>query len=141
MTGVVNDMARGLILDDLPNARNIAKSFVELIVANPEQNRDFETYVRSRILETPRAKTIYARKPESISHEQFLQPYVQAFMQQAGPGFGDQLAETAIGGARLHASPQAYQARLDKTRQVQSGAPFLQNLRDHLLGLKGGLSG
>ncbi len=128
LTSTVNQMAQALILDTMPNASAVAKSYIDAIVANPSQNLDFETFARDRILETARAKTIYKNKPDAITEEQFLQPYVQAFMQRAGPGFGDQLATTATAGARLGASPDAFQARLDRTRQVQTGAPFLANL-------------
>ena len=136
MTRAVNDYARGLILAEMPNARAIAKAYVDAVVANPSQKRDFTTFVRERVLETSRAKAIYENKPDSMSHEQYLQPYVQAFQQIAGPGYGEQQANTAINAARLQASPAAFQARLMRTSQVQSSAPFLSRLSDRMSGFR-----
>lgn len=136
LTNSVNQMSRALILSELPNASAVAKSYVDAIVSNPAQELDFETFARERIMNTARAKTIYRGKPESMSEEQFLQPYVQAAAQRIGPGFGDQLADTAINAARLGASPQAFQQRLERTRQVQTSAPFLNRMGEHLRGVK-----
>lgn len=132
----VNQMSRGLILTEFDSARAVAKSYVDAIVANPEQKLDFETFARARILNSPRAKVIYKDKPEALSHEQFLQPYVQAASQMIGPGHGNQLANIATGGARLGADPNAFRARLQRTRQVQSSTPFLSKLGDRVSGLK-----
>lgn len=136
LTQTVNDMSRALVLADDKNARSIARSYVNAIVANPEQELDFETFVRGRILASNRAKTIYKSKPKSLTEEQFLQPYVQAAMQRIGPGFGDQLAQLSIAGAQLNADPNAFQQRLERTSQVQSGAPFLTGLAEQLTGIK-----
>lgn len=141
MVSAINDMSRGLVLAEEKNARSIANGYINAIVANPEQELDFETFVRNKILGSARAKVIYAGKPESLSHEQFLQPYVQAFQQMAGPGFGDQLSDVATAGARLNADPNAYRARLERTSQVQASSPFLNKLGERMAGIRGVLRG
>lgn len=132
LTSAVNQMARGLLLAEASNARQIAKTYVNLVANNPEKRLDFKTFVRERLLETPRAKLIYANKPESMSHEEFLQPYVNAAAQMIGPGFGTQRADLSINAARLGASPGAFAARLSRTRQVQSSSPFMERLGQRL---------
>lgn len=132
LTNTINQMSQALLLEEAPEARSMAKAYVSAIVANPDQKLDFETFVREKLLSKPRAKMIYQNKPEGLSEEQFLQPYVQAAQQRIGPGFGDQLSDIAIGGARMVSSPQTFQARLNRTRQVQSGAPFLSKLGERL---------
>lgn len=132
LTNTINQMSQALLLEEAPEARSMAKAYVSAIVANPDQKLDFETFVREKLLAKPRAKMIYQNKPEGLSEEQFLQPYVQAAQQRIGPGFGDQLSDIAIGGARMVSSPQTFQARLNRTRQVQSGAPFLSKLGQRL---------
>lgn len=132
LTQLVNEMSQGLVLAEEPNARKIAKAYVDAIVANPKQELDFGTYARSKIMGTARAAVIYKHKPEGISEEQYLQPYVAAFQQMAGPGFGDQLADTATAGARLGASPAAFQQRMMRTSQVQTSSPFLTKMGQRL---------
>lgn len=132
LTRLVDEMSRALVLAEEPNARAIATAYVDAIVKDPKQELDFETFVRNRILSTARAKTIYKNKPESMSEEQYLQPYVAAFQSRVGPGFGDQLANTAIAGARLGASPGAFEQRLNRTRQVQTSTPFLSKMGQRL---------
>lgn len=132
LTRLVDEMSRALVLAEEPNARAIATAYVDAIVKDPKQELDFETFVRNRILSTARAKMIYRNKPESMSEEQYLQPYVAAFQSRVGPGFGDQLADTAIAGARLGASPDAFEQRLNRTRQVQTSTPFLSKMGQRL---------
>ena len=137
LTQAVNDMSRGLVLADEKNARSIAKAYVNAIVSNPEQELDFETYVRKQILATPRAKLIYKTKPQSLSEEQYLQPYVQAAQSRIGAGYGEQLANIATAGAQLNSDPAAYEARLNRTSQVQNSSPYLQALGEQISSLKG----
>jgi hypothetical protein len=124
------------VIAEAKDARAIANAYVNAIVKNPEQQLDFETFARERILSTPRAKAIYKDKPEGLSHEQFLQPYVQAAQQMIGPGYGDQLADIATGGARLQASPGAFRTRLERTSQVRTSAPYMAKLTEQLRGIK-----
>lgn len=132
LTNAVNQMSRALLLEESDDAKAVAEAYVGAIVQNPDQKLDFETFAREKILSKPRAKLIYANKPEGMSEEQFLQPFFQAAQQRIGPGFGSQAADIAIEGARFGASPQAFQARLNRTRQVQSSAPFLRNLGEKI---------
>ena len=132
MANIVNDMSRGLVLQEAKDADKLVNTYINAIIKNPEQQLDFETFVRTHVLSSNRAKAIYMDKPESMSHEQFLQPYVQAAQQMIGPGFGEQLANIATGGARLAASPDAYRSRLNRERQVQLSTPFLNRMGEQL---------
>lgn len=133
----IQDASRGLILAEYDGAAALANTYIDMIVKNPEQQLDFNTFVRGKILGSARAKVLYKSKPESMSEEQYLQPYVQSAMQMIGPGYGEQLGEIASGGAMLNADPNAFRARLQRTSQVQSSAPFLKNLGDQISGIKG----
>lgn len=73
----MNDLWFNAVLDSAPNPRGLAKAYVETIVKDPEQKVDFDTFVRKRVENSKRYKTIYRRKPEGMPHEQFLQPLYQ----------------------------------------------------------------
>lgn len=137
LSDAANTMWRGLVLEDAPAARAMAKAYVEAIVANPEQKLDFEQFVLKQIRDTSRYKVIYKNKPASMSEQQFLQPIFQQVSQTLGAGFGEQVADITINQARLGTSPAQLQQRLQREDQVQTSAPFLQNLGQRMSGFRG----
>lgn len=127
LTIAANNLWRGYLLEEGPDMRAVAKEYVERVVADPEQRLDFDTFVYGKLKNTARYAMMYGNKPEGMSEAQFIQPYLQAAQQVIGPGFGDQLNATAIGGARLHASPAAFSERLKRTDQALSSVGFFQH--------------
>lgn len=122
----INNMNRGLVLEEHADAKGLARKYVDAIVATKgEKKIDFETYVRGKIEGTSRFKNIYAHKPESVSAEAYIQPYLQAAMQMGTP---DEAAEVAIGGAQFGASAESFRQRLNRTENATGSAPYINQL-------------
>jgi hypothetical protein len=139
LTDATRGIWRGLMLNEPENARSIAESYVEAIVATKaEKEIDFETFVKNRARGTARYNTIYENKPASLSEEQFLQPYHQAALQVTQ---GDEAANIAIGGAQFGATASAFGSRLRRTEAATASAPFVNNLQNRLHDLSGVLRG
>lgn len=139
MAGSVNDVWRLLLLESNPDARQMASDYVEAMVATRgEKAIDFETFIRERAKETARYASIYRKKPDSHSEEQFLQPYFQAAQQRLRPM---NAARTAIGGAQFGADAGTFQARLDRSNESITSAPFIQALGARVESLNGVLKG
>jgi len=138
LTQEAQNIWRGLLLDENPDIRIIAKAYIDQVTANPTQALDFGTFVRNRALSTPRAKSIYRNKPEGMSEENYIMQYYQAAMQISGPHNAEGIA---IGGAQMQADPYAYQARLQRTAEYQSSSGFINGLEERLRTLSGVLGG
>ncbi len=135
----VNDMNRGLVLEDHNDAKGLARKYVDAIVATgAEKEIDFETFVRNKIEATARFKNIYKRKPESVSAEAYMAPYLQAAMQMASPG---EAAAIAIGGAQFGASAESFRQRLNRTDNVTGSSPFINALEGRMNNLNAVLRG
>lgn len=129
----------GLLMADPPNARAIAQEYVNLILANPTVKVDFETWVRQRARQTARYKALYQHKPEGISEEQFLQPYLQAALQLLGPGAA--ALQAAAGAVQFNAGVGAFRQRLQRQQNLRGEAPFMSSLSGRLSRLRGILRG
>lgn len=129
-----NDLAQAYLLKDLSNAKEIAKSYVDLVVSRPDQRVDFETYVINEFLKKdPRWSTIYRFKPEGVPERQYLAQYAQHVLSVLGGGQGfDNPSEIAVNQAALGTSPETVSARLQRTRTVTSGSGFLNRLERRL---------
>ena len=139
LAGAVNDMNRGLVLEDHADAKGLARKYVDAIVATrAEKEIDFETFVRGKIEATARFKNIYKRKPASVSAEAYIAPYLQAAMQMASP---NEAAEIAIGGAQFGTSAESFRQRLNRTDDVTGSAPFINALEGRMNSLTSVLKG
>lgn len=139
LAGSVNDIWRLLLLESNPRAKQMATEYVEAIVATRgEKAIDFETFVREKAKKTTRYKSIYRKKPDSHSEEQFLQPYFQAAQQRLRP---QNAAGVAIGGAQFGADASAFNERLNRSNENVTSAPFIQQLGARVESLKGLLKG
>jgi hypothetical protein len=119
----VTDLWRSNLLEEPRNARAIAKSYVDAVVATGgEQKIDFQTFVDKQMDTTPRSASLYRDKPPGMSKAQFMQPYVQAAAQHLRP---TNVNETARAGAQLGASPGAFRDRLARSNEVRSSSPFI----------------
>lgn len=138
LSSAVNDIYRGLILDDAKDPRGIASAYVEAIVRNPQQKLDFQSFVEKQAMATPRFASIYRNKPAALSPQQYIQPFLQAALQTVRP---NDAAKIATGGAQMGADPNAYRARLARTNAQTTSAPFIAGLEQRLHSLKGVLKG
>ncbi len=139
LAGAVNDMNRGLVLEEHADAKGLARKYVDAIVATrAEKEIDFETFVRGKIEATARFKNIYKRKPASVSAEAYIAPYLQAAMQMASP---NEAAEIAIGGAQFGTSAESFRQRLNRTDDVTGSAPFINALEGRMNSLTSVLKG
>ena len=135
LANMATSIWQGLRLDEHPDPRGVAHDYVEAVVAtHAEQKIDFATFVRSRAEETARFASIYANKPPEMSPEQYLGRYFEAAGQVARPGAA---ADIAIGGAQFGASAADFAARLGRTNENVTSAPFIAGMQGVLTDLKG----
>ena len=131
LASMAQDMNRQLVLDEMDNPKALAREYVEAIVATKgEKTIDYNTYVRNKIENTSRFKSIYKNKPEHLKAEQHMAPYLQLATAHARPG---DAADIAIGGSQFAASSSAFQGRLQ--REQTKTAPFISNLESRMEGL------
>lgn len=124
---------RGLLLDDDIDARGMARSYVDAMVAGKGKKKiDFTEFIRNKAKATPRYASIYRNKPGSVSEEQFLAPYFQSALQVVSP---DQADEIAIGGAQFGATGEQFAQRLRRSEAASSSAPFIEELQGRLMDL------
>jgi hypothetical protein len=133
LANAANNAWRAYLLEECPDPRSIARAYVDAYLANPAQKLDFDTFVLGRIKQAPRFNTIYMNKPEGMDELEFISPYISAAQQLLSP---DNVNRSAVAGARMAASPDAYASYLLKQQEVVTSAPFMQKLGERLSGLK-----
>lgn len=130
LSNAVNGMNQTLVLEEHANPTQVAREYVEAIVATLGETKiDFETYVRSRIEKTGRYKSIYRNKPEALTAEQYMAPYIGASMQVVG---GDEAAEIAIGGAQFGSTAAQFGERLKRTDAVTGSSGFINGMESRM---------
>lgn len=130
---------RGKLLEDMDNPTQLAREFVEAIVATRgEKVIDFGTFVEKRARLTPRYASVYRNKVEGMSDEQFLQPYFQASQQILRP---KNAAGTAVRGAQFGASAGQFGELLAQSNEVKTSAPYIQELGGRMSALKNVFAG
>ncbi len=134
LTEAVNQMNRGLVLENHKSPKAVARAYVEAIVKTGGKSKiDFQTYVRENIKKTGRYKSIYRSMPEHMEPEDYLGAYAQATQ---GVVSGDEAADIAIGGAQFGATAEDFGQRLKRTDAVTGSAPFITGLESRMAGLK-----
>lgn len=122
---------RGLVLDELKDPMAWARQYVDTVVASHGQQKlDFQTFIEGKTKQTGRYASIYKNKPDSMTPQQFLQPYMQSAQQVLGGS--KEAAPIAIAGAQFGASQPAFQARLNRTDAVTGSAPFINSLESRM---------
>lgn len=137
----VTEMWRGLLVDEPTDPRGIARAYVEAVVANPDQKLDFQTYVRTQIEGTGRFASIYAMKPEGMSPEQYIAPYLQSAAAVVGGGSQSAFRKLVVGGAQFGADPGSFLNRLRRTREATSSQGFITGIEQRMREVKGVLKG
>lgn len=126
---------RGLLLEEPDNIDPIVDEYVRkassFFVGQGGQ-LDFETFIREKALGSGRGKLLYAKKPESLSHEQYLAQYVTAVRQL---GLRESEALPLIeSGATSGAGAAGFSDRLQRntTVQVMNQGPIGQRMANLL---------
>lgn len=130
-----SDQWGAVLLDDAPDARAIAREYVDAMVASRGQQKlDFNTFVRGKIKGTARYASIYRNKPEGLTEENYIGSYLGAALSKVRP---DNANALAIGGAMFGSSASTFEARLNRTSEVTGSAPFINDMQDRMGRLKG----
>ena len=130
---------RNMLYTAPPNANAIASAFVEAVVStNAEKKIDFTEFVRSRAMATGRFKTIFVDKPDGISPEDYLRRFTGTAELVLRP---DNVESAAIGGARLGSDQATFQARLARSNEAVTSAPFINSLETRVQNLSEVLRG
>ncbi len=131
LSNAVNGMNQTLVLEEHANPKGLAREYVEAIVKTGGETKiDFETYVRTRIEKTGRYKSIYRNKPEALTAEAYMAPYIGASTQVVGGG--DEAAEVAIGGAQFGSTAEQFGERLKRTEAVTGSSNFISGMENRL---------
>lgn len=140
LSEMVNGIWRNMLIQDNPDARSIAKAYVDTVVAGKgEKNIDFETFVRQRARNTSRYKSIFpAKLPDGMSEEQYINQYVAAASTVARP---EDVSRIAIQGAQLGSSQEQFGGRLARESRQQGSTPFMQSFGRRLSSMRGVLKG
>lgn len=135
----VTDLYRAYLMTEPEGARGKAQAYVDAVLRNPDQPLDFDTFILGHYIQKEaRYASIYRDKPESMSEQQFLGPYVSLASQVLRP---KNQASAAIGGAQFGASAQQFQDRLTRSNEFRTSSPFLNSLEGRMRSLRGVLKG
>lgn len=143
VTESVGQMWRAFLVEEAPNARSIAKGYInDVVKTGGQQEIDFEQYVLGHIRGTEQYKTLYKRKLDGQSEQQFLQPYIQSAMAVAGGGQDTaQLTRLVTEGAALAQNPDEFRSRLARTDAAKNSRGFIGDLEDRMRGINNILRG
>jgi hypothetical protein len=144
LTKAVEEYWGAYLLEDAPNARAVARGYIDAVVATGgEQEMDFETFVVGKIEQTSRFRQLYANKPEGKTPLEYITPYTNMASQVLGGSAGNkkQLGSIVAGGAALGSSPDAFAERLQRTDAVKDSSGFIRNLEDSVAEVRGVLRG
>lgn len=142
LTKGVEDMWGAYLVADAPNARQIAKNYVDTIVASGgEVALDFKTFVLNQMERTPRWDLLYKSKPEGVDPLEYINKYRQAAQQVISGGDRQRLGNAVAAGARLGANPEQFAGRLRQEREVTGSQGFVTGLEDRMRSVKNILRG
>jgi hypothetical protein len=136
LTDRVRQLWRAYLVEEPSKPFDVAKSYVDSIVRNPEQKVDFDTYVKSIMFGTSMGKRLYKNKPAGMTEEDYMAPYAAIASQVLGGSQGTTYRDTVQGGMALASDPNAYRARLDRTDAVMNSTPFFNKLGQRISGLR-----
>lgn len=141
LTQAASNLWQTYLIEENPDARRIAKDYINEIVATKGQKKlDFETFVMGRIKKTGRYAALYRNKDEGVSELQYLQPFVQTAMSALG-GKKGAVHSVAAEGAILGSDPASFAARLQREDAVRNSSGFISGLEERVRGLNNVLRG
>jgi hypothetical protein len=143
LTDFVTTIGRGLLVEEIPNARQIATQYIEEQVRHKGQKEiDFQTFVTTRLEKTGRYKQLYRNKPDGMDPATYLAPYVAAAQQALGGGTDtNEYGDVVAGGAALGANAQSFAARLRRTDKMRNTAGFIGSVEGRMSRLSDVLRG
>lgn len=140
LTNAVSQMWGQTLLQDAPDARRIAKDYIdEMVKHRGQKDIDFATFVNQRIEGTGRFQAMYKDKDPGITPLQYITPYLQTAM--AGMGGAAGASEVAARGAMLGSDPSTFAARVRRTDEVRNSSTFIGGLEQRLRSLNNVLRG
>lgn len=132
-------MGRTYLIKDIDNPSALAKSYVEAVVANPQQKLDYDQYVKERLKKDPRWATIFKFKPEGVDEALYLNNnFVQPALSTIGGGNGfEDASDFAFRGAAMGATPDAMRGMLNMSRAVRHSSAYINKLDETVRGVAG----
>lgn len=113
---------RGRLLEEPDNVESLVDEYIQKANSfwmSKGGQLDFETFILGKAEATPRHKMLYARKPESMTHDQYLGQYVQAVR---ALGVSERTAMREVeAGASVGASAAGFSERLETLPEVVAG--------------------
>jgi hypothetical protein len=131
-----NQLWQAYLIEDAPDARGLAESYINQVLKNPLQRLDFESFVKGKIEKTARYALMDERRPEGLTYEQWIGDYTAKVRSILGPGEDGQVGRIIQSAAQLASSDDELSGRLRRERQVKTSAPFIQGLEAQLLAVK-----
>lgn len=137
VTEAVGQQWRAYLVEEAPNARAIAKAYInDIVKTGGQQEIDFDQYVLGHIRKTEQYNTLYKRKLEGQSELQYLQPYIQSAMAVAGGGKNTrELTDLVTQGAALAQTPDEFRSRLARTDAAKNSRGFIGGLEERMRGI------
>jgi hypothetical protein len=138
-----SEIWQSYLWDEPPDARGLAKEYINARLANPEAQLDFDTFVRSKAEATTRWKVLFKNKPAGQDARDYLQGYIQTATSVLGGNNGQQggVNQAVVAGAALGATPEAFRGLLQNQRSQQIGAPYINRIEERVRGVAGVLRG
>jgi len=142
LTDQANQMGRAFLVEELPEARSIAKAYVdEWVRHRGKKEIDWQTFVKKNLKAKGRWQQIYRNKPDGQSEEQYISRYTSAAQSYLGSSDPEVFGDAVAGGAALGASAEAFAARLRNEDTVQSQAGFIGSLESRVSSISNILRG
>jgi hypothetical protein len=135
----INETWRLYTLADAPNAKDLARQYVQTVAGNPAQALDFATWAKRRVLESPDAKFLFRNKPSGVSEEDYMRFYASNVFGVLGPtGDAPTVARNA---AAFGASPDSLEGRLRFHPTVAKSSKFIDRIENRYRSLRDVLGG
>lgn len=133
LANTANSLSRTYLIQDLDDPQRLARSYVDAVIADPDQKLDYKTFVERQLKKDPRWNIIFKNLPNGMDEAMYIQRYVQ--QAAAVLGGGDEATQRAFEGAALGAGAEAFSQRLAKSRAVRSSSKYVNRMEDRLRGV------
>ncbi len=142
LTRKAEDMGRAYLVDELPNARSIAQTYIEKVVASSgEKEIDYDTFVLNQLKKSDRWNVIYQNKPDGVDPLKYISMFAGMATEMLGGNRGKGISKIVGHGAALGASPEAFASRLSREDTVRNSSNYINSLEKLMTGASGVLRG
>ncbi len=136
LTEGATDRWRGLMLEEPAMIDSVVDDYMKDANAfwmSRGGQLDFDTYVLNKMRDTARYSTLYGRKPEHLSEEEYIGQYASAVGRF---GLNPRATRREVeAGLQSGAGAAGFTERVSRTREVQNQAGFSQRLAQTVAGL------